>query len=552
MTGASAEAGAVRRSRREASVQSDDGAAARRARKEAKAAGTAPGQATGRRGGRFARRAGNYGRTILWTVRDTFGSGRGKLALALLLGGMSLAAQALAVLVVFGYGQAIQQDGSLTIPLLGIEWAARTETAFLLAVVGAFAASLSAAAVLNFASKGILLAILRRSLARALERLARAALRLPDPRTPRGSRLLAVLGFSALSTGATAATRSAFLVVQTIPALLGALLAAGVLFWLDPVLTAVLIVVTAAWSALLYPVSLRVVAFGRQMRRANDAIRREHGQVQASSGWAPASELARAYTGRLKTRAETLLVVGVGIAVVVAIAISVIGAEMMSGAQDWPVLIAYVGALQVALNGVFRTIRSVAIVSRNYPQMVRNRHFVLDLAGLGRPTASPRRGEAITLGVTAQGVPVVATPGQRLAVVADEPIERVQLIAIAARDTDDLPVRSARSSRRAQAPVDEAAPIHFVDARLLSGQGAAAELPGHTLTDRLVVVVHPTPATVGRFGEAGLIVMDGEKIGGYWPVGSQEAERALARAARRAARGARRGSDVDLAEEEDL
>jgi hypothetical protein len=238
--------------------------------------------------------------------------------------------------------------------------------------------------------------------------------------------------------------------------------------------------------------------------------------------------------------------------VVVAIAISVIGAEMMSGAQDWPVLIAYVGALQVTLNGVFRTIRSIAIVSRNYPQMVRNRHFVLDLAGLSRPTGSPRRGEPITLGVTAQGMPVVATPGQRLAVVADEPLERVQMMAIAARDTGDLPVRSTRSSRRAQAAVGDDAPIHFVDARLLSGQGAAAELPGRTLTDRLVVVVHPTSATVGRFGETGLIVMDGEKIGGYWPVGSPEAERALARAARRAARGARRGSDVDLAEEEDL
>jgi len=550
LTGASAEAPQVaQRSRRDASLPGGDGAAERRARKAAKAAGTRPKDVTGQRGVRFARRARNYGRTILWTVRDTFGSGRGKLALALLLGGMSLAAQALAVLVVFGYGQAIQQDGSLAIPLLGIEWAARTETAFLLTVVAAFAASLSAAAVLNFASKGILLAIVRRSLARALERLARAALRLPDPRTPRGSRLLAVLGFSALSTGAAASTRSAFLVVQTIPALFGAVLATGVLFWLEPVLTAVLVFLVAGWSALLYPVSLRVVYFGKQMRRASYAARRQYAQIPPSSGWAPADEFARAYTRRLRTRAETLLVVGVGIAALVAIAIAVIGAEMMGGSQDWPVLIAYVGALQVALNGVFRTIRSVAIVSRNYLQMMRNRHFVVDLAGLRQPTASPRAGEPITLGTTAEGEPVVAMLGQRLAVMTDEPVERVQMIAIAAHDARGVPVRSNRSSRRTIA--DDGAPIHFVDARLLSGHDPNAATPGLALADRLTVVVHPTAATVGLFGETELIVLDGEKIAGSCRVGSTEAERAMARAARRASRSAHRRANVDLTDEGD-
>jgi len=259
LTGASAEAPQVaQRSRRDASLPGGDGAAERRGRKAAKAAGTRPKDVTGQRGVRFARRAHNYGRTILWAVRDTFGSGRGKLALALLLGGMSLAAQALAVLVVFGYGQVIQQDGSLAIPLLGIEWAARTETAFLFTVVAAFAASLSAAAVLTSsprefssrlsgaASQGRLKGSLGPPCACPIRELpAEAACwpswaSVPAPRRPRAAPSWSFRRYPPFSARFSP------------PACFSGLIR---------VLTAVLILVTAAWSALLYPVSLRVVAF---------------------------------------------------------------------------------------------------------------------------------------------------------------------------------------------------------------------------------------------------------------------------------------------------
>lgn len=551
MTAASAETAPVQRSPRDTVEPRHDGnAAARRARKEAKAAGTAA--KAGRPVGRFARRARNYGRTILWTVRDAFAAQPRKFAFALLLGGLSLAAQALAVLVVFGYGQAIQQDSGLAVPFLGIDWRARTDTGFLLLVVGAFAASLSAGALLIFISKGLLLAIVRRSLARGIERLARAARSLPDPRAPRASRRLSDLGFSTLSAGAASSARGAFLIVQTIPALTGALLATGLLLWLQPVLTAILVLVTAIWAALLYPVSLRVVAFGRKLRNVGGTIRHEHALVPSlPAQWATADEFARAYTGWLRTRAEIVLVVGIGIAVIVAIAISVMGAEMMSGAQDWPVLIAYVGALQVALNGVFRTIRAVAVVSRRYPQMVRNRLFVLDIAGLNRPTAAPRRGETITLGTTGGGQPFTATVGERLAVMTEEPIGRVQLLAIGARDANGMPVRSAGSSRRAPAPIGDETPILFVDVRLLSGEAERAEPGKRVFSDRLVVVVHPTTATVGRFGETRLLVAERQQIVRSVAIGSEEAASVLARVAKRAARREERRQDSHLDDDEE-
>jgi hypothetical protein len=305
-----------------------------------------------------------------------------------------------------------------------------------------------------------------------------------------------------------------------------------VLFWQAPVLTGILFVVATIWSVLLYPVSLRVVAFGRRLRRAGATIRAET-RLPASQGWEPADELAAAYTGWLRTGAVISLVVGIGVAVIVAIAISVMGAELLTGVRDWPVLIAYVGALQVALNGVFRTVRAMAFVSRRYPEMMRQRQFTLDLGKLNAPTASPRRGDTIELGITGRGEAITARVGERLALISDGALQKAELVALRARDETGLPVLSARSSRAAPAPTRADAPILFAEARLLAADSGH---PSLAATDRLVIVVHATPASVGQFGETRLLVVDGSEIERSVTIGSKEAETVLARAAKRAVR----------------
>ncbi|MCW5716329.1 MAG: hypothetical protein KIS68_00710 [Bauldia sp.] len=547
MTGASADA-APARARRVGKPRDETGAVARRDGRHARAASGATGEEASGKAGRFARRAGNYRKTILWSVHDTFAPAPRKLVVALILGGAGLMAQALAILIVVGYGQALQRDGGLVIPALGIEWSARTETALLIAVAGGVAASLATAALLGFASNGLLLSVMRQGLARAVERMARAARSLPDPRAPRASMLLADFTLRGLTTAATASARSAFLIVKTVPALAGALLATIVLFWQAPVLTAILFAVATIWSALLYPVSLRAVAFGRRLRRAGATIRADLTRIPSTTGWAPADELATAYAGWLRTGSIIALVVGIGIAVILAIALAVMGAELMSGARDWTVLIAYVGALQVALNGVFRTIRAVAFVSRRYPEMVRHRQFVLDEGKLSGPTASPRHGDLIHLGATEEGEPVVATIGERLAIISDDVIQKVQLVALRACDSNGTPIVGARSSRAAPASTREDAPILFAEARLLAAD------PGHralSATDGLVIVVHSTPALLGSFGETRLLVVDGHEIVGCVAIGSKEADAVLARAARRAARSGERKAKSSSDSDED-
>lgn len=253
--------------------------------------------------------------------------------------------------------------------------------------------------------------------------------------------------------------------------------------------------------------------------------------------WAPAEELAAAYSGWLRTGAIIALVVGIGIAAIVAIALATIGSELINGTRDWPMLIAYVGALQVALNGAFRTIRAVAFVSRRYPEMVRHRHFVLDLRGLEGPTAALRKGDAIDLGA---GEPVFASAGERLAVVWDEAIGKVQLLALHARNSSGIPVASARASWAAPEPTRADAPILFAEARLVaSNAGNHRTLPAW---DGLLIVVHSTRSTVGSLGESRLLVVDENRseIVRSVALGSEEAEAVLARAAKRAARKGKR------------
>lgn len=534
MTGASSEAAPVQRSRGASAPRKDASVAGLGGRKAGKAAAAATAGETGRPVGRFARRGRNYGRTILWTLRDTFAAEPRRFALALLLGGLSLAAQALAVLVVYGYSQAIQQDARLIVPFAGIDWSARTEVPFLLAVVAGFAASLSAAALLNFLSQGLLLGSVRRSLARAIERLARAVNALPDPRAPIASRLAVDMGFSRLDSGLAACARSAFLIVQTIPALVGAVIAGGVLVWMEPVLTLGLVLVAAAWTGLLYPVALRMARFGRALRRTGAVVRRDFPSVPANpANWASADQVAGAYTGWLRARVEIVAVVGVGIALIVAIAIYVMGAEMMSGEQEWPVLIAYVGALQLALNGAFRMVRVVAIVSRHYPEMVRNRLLVDDLPGLARPTRPLGSGQVITLGRSAGGDPITATVGDWLAVVSEEPIQRVQLAALGARDAEGGVVPSGRLMRGGPRPATTDVPIVVVDGRILNEGSRASDA---ALADRLVVVVHVSTTTVGGFGETRLFLIEDDEIVAAVDIGSEEASTALNRVARRAAK----------------
>ncbi len=544
MTRSSAEAVSVHSPGGADALSDREDATARRAGKGASHARTATGGGTGSPLGRFARRGRNYGHTILWTLRDTFAAEPRRFAMALLLGGLSLAAQALAVLVVYGYSQTIQRDGSLVVPFVGIDWSARTDVPFLLAVVAGFATSLSAVALLNFLSQGLLLGIVRRSMTRAIERLARAVNALPDPRAPVASRIAARMGFAGLNGGLGASARSAFLIVQTIPPFLGAVAAGGLLLWMEPILTSILIGVAATWTALLYPIALRTVRYARTLRRAVVTLRRDFRIIPtAPAVWMNAHDVADSYTGWLGARVRIIVVVGVGIALIVSIAIYVMGAAMMGGSQEWPALVAYIGALQVALNGAFRMVRVMAIVSRHYVAMVRNRLLVQDLTGLRRPTRPLGRGELITLARGREGEPITAAVGELLAVMGPGSIHQIQLAALGAKDAQGSVVRSAALARDVrQTPLPDA-PIVFVDGRLLgSGRGELEKL----LADRLVVVVHTNPATVGRFGEGRLLLVEHDTITLAAPLGSEEATKALRRAANRAAKDRHRENDDEF------
>ena len=406
-------------------------------------------------GRQFVRRGGNYAATIRWLLNRTFRGHTSKLGAVFVLSLFYLAGQAAAIFALYWYAQQMQTDAIVSLQSLGIEWRAREEPVLLWIIVTVSAVCFIASASFLFASRTLVMKLVENDLARGLTQLIGFARRLPDPCAPLASQLIGDHGLKGPTAGCRFGAFTAVNFCNALPPAVGAIGAVAVLLWVDAALTTLILVAVVLWSTLLYPLTLRAVWFANQRRRARVRFAAEAGELLGPRSSAPAAvlesatRLAEASLGKRRVSNEMTFLVQIGATIIVVLSVFYLAHDLMTRGGNWPIFVAYVGGLRMALTGGFQVVRTFAGVSRFYPHVAAFVQFMrsaqrIDEDSLGHVQA----GDALVLGTLQDGTDVRARIGDRIAVAsASEPaLLRLALVhARAARSGQPLATACPRA-----------------------------------------------------------------------------------------------------------
>jgi hypothetical protein len=514
-------------------------------------------------GRRFARRGLNYAKVVAWLLRETFEGHRGTTVGLLTFSGIYLAAQAAAVAILYFYARLLQEDGSLT--LFGTDLPARDTPALLWAVVGFSTLFFLLSAAFIFLVRHLTMEVVEHYYRRRLEQLLDFAGRLPDPRAPAASRTLAEFGVNRLSSDCRQSAMAARACAYVIPSAIGGTGAAAILFLFDIRLTLVILALAVLLGTFLYPVTLRGAHFAQRMERALSLLRQDverlryrKGAGMPSRSTESAAMMAKAFAGRIRILDESTLVLQVGATIVVATAVFYVTTAMMAGDYDWASLIAYLGALRLALAGFAQTARALASVSRFYPQIVRYLLFARNARQIeSTPFGTTRRGDAVVLGALPDGTDVTVQAGDRLALATVEPAWKLEALFLAAHSpASGLPLRSVMAdvdSGTKPSPREQDAGIVLLE------EGRLALLPPNqmkgllaSLADSIMIVVYRVANRVGAFGESSLLVAEEGELKHFLPLGTSESDAALDAVSRWSAAEADRKAAREISDVEEV
>ena len=405
----------------------------------------------------------NYTKVVFWILQHNL-KDRKLVSLGIVLFSISyIVFQWAGLLLLYWYALQLQTDGGLFLPQLDVVWAARSSTTLLMAVVLTLTLTLIASSLALYFAGNLALGILDQGYQRALSNIPTWVLRLPDPRAPDASQLASEFGLFGCLGGARCSIMVGALFVRAIPPLIGALGAAGFVAWLEPGLTAALLVAAILWSVMLYPVTLRGLSFALQSEKAIQKYRQEVQELyqpsQSNRGVSAETvhNVARSHIGRRRVRYEIRLVIQIGATVVVAIATYYIASQFLSGGKDWTNFIVYIAALRLVLLGGSSAVAAFAAVSRFYPDVARYVLFMKDIVNLERtPLGVVRQGDRVFLGALPNGQDVIVHGGDRVAVITANNPQGVELAFLKAKLAEsNLPVRAAWPKRgNGQIPAD--------------------------------------------------------------------------------------------------
>ena len=231
---------------------------------------------------------------------------------ALSLSFLHLGGQGAAILAIYWWARQMEQNGTVSVPLLGIQFAARDEPAFLWAVMIFSAFCLMAGACSLFISRVLVLNIVRDNYAQSLDRMAFFASRLPDPRARAASQLLLRYGLKALVIGCRRVALTAIEFANAIPAVMGGAGAAAFLFGVDPLLTLSILLASVSGAVLLYPLALRGANVTKHLQQAQIAFKSEIRRLKRTQALSPlklktSNALAQASLASRRVRTELSL-----------------------------------------------------------------------------------------------------------------------------------------------------------------------------------------------------------------------------------------------------
>ena len=506
---------------------------------------------------RFMRRGRNYASVVFWLLQRSFSGHTVKLIAATVLSVFYLLGQAAAIVVIYWYAWQMQSGSVLDFPTLGIRLAPQEEPALLWAVVAASAICFIASASFQFAARSIIATIVEQDLALSLKQLVDIGRRLPDPRVPMANQLFLRAGFKDLASGSRRGALTAIGFANAIPHVVGAAAAVATLFYLDLPLTLLLLISCMLWATLMYPLTLRAVAFAQRRPWLRSAFSQEAQQrlrlgsaVRVTGDFATASDVAEAYLRLRRIKYEMTLLVQVGATITVALGVFYMAKAIISGSGSWPIFIAYIGALRIALTGWSQGIQAFANLSRFYPQVARYCIFMqaaeaIDKASLGRVI----KGETVTLGLLSDGTEIVARAGGLLALLSlDDPL-LVRNAFLEAKSCGAQPLSTAHLDTINMARADGEFSVALIRPDVLS---ALHPVDG-SLANKVVVVHHSDASQVGKFGEQHLLIVEEGAVTQFVTIGTPESELALkafakARTDRQQTRVADEDDDDDIDE----
>jgi hypothetical protein len=482
----------------------------------------------------FLVRGKNYLRLVGWLLHRSFRGRRSTLTGLLAQSLLYLGGQWAAILLLYWYARVKQ--GEAPFPdgwFVGISLPA--EPMLVWSVIALAAACLIGSSFFLYLSRSVVLRVVERDYGRSLVQLLHFAKRLPDPRAPVASRLYAEHHLGGLNSGCRLGALTAIHFCNAFAPIASGVAALVVLTLVDPWLTFLLLSAAASWVLLLYPLSLRAANLARRRERARHAFRLEaHEILRQPAAPVPdalqtAQDLACAYLGRRRVSNEMQFLVQIGAILIAAVAALYMAYSILSGHGDWPIFIAYLGGLRLALAGSFQAAVTFASVSRFYPEIARFFLFMESARQIDeRPRANLAREEAIVLGRLPSGGDVAVGSGERIALLSDASPLELQLAFLEARSaTTNMPLHTAvlqsMDEDPAGAPIVVAKPELLHEHKLLQDDrqtGPACEPP-------LLIVWHRDPATVGAHGETKLLVVTGQSIEAFARIGTEECVRAI-------------------------
>jgi len=481
---------------------------------------------------RFIRRGRNYAGVVFWLLKRSFYGQSVKLITVTVLSLFYLLGQAAAILVIYWYAQQMQGGGVLDLSTLGIKLAPQKELALLWAVVAASASSLIASASFQFAARTIIAKIVEQDFARSLRELVEIGRRLPDPRVPVANELFFDVGFKDLAGGSRRGALTAIGFSNAIPQVVGAVGAVATLFYLDLPLTLLILIGCILWATLMYPLTLRAVAFARKRQQLRSAFSQEAlqllrlGSTVGSMGdFATAPQVADAFLRLRRIKYEMTLFLQIGATVIVAVGIFYMAREIISGSGNWPIFIAYIGALRIALTGWTQAVQAFANLSRYYPQIAGYCIFMraaegINKTSLGRVT----KDDTVTFGLLPDGTEIVARAGGLLALLSLDAPPLVRNAFLGAKSGEEAqPLGTAHLDTINMAKADGEFSVALIRPDVLSALHPVDGL----LANKVVVVHHSDASQVGKFGEQYLLIVEEGAVTQFVTIGTPESELAL-------------------------
>ena len=324
-----------------------------------------------------------YQEVVSWLVRDAHWRFRKDFILALIFSGASLVLQFGALAVLYYYLRAAERAVPLTIAGRSIE---PSSLALLL---------ITAVAVLILLGSGIVLNYLGRIRALFLGRsyeefCSRRAIELINSR---GQSTIGIPERRAIHNDSRICGRVATILVAAVLPMLFALVATGVLFVTDPIVTLWLTLLVLLASPFLYWVNVRGARFTQLMERTSipavlmkrslvSSDKRsgagEGGLVSAfRSG--PLKQNLDAYVGRRRAVEESGLVTGILMSLALVLILAQQGHQILATGKGLSSLAVYLITLRLQLTNLTKTMRVLTSVNRFYPQIARHRRFLLGI-----------------------------------------------------------------------------------------------------------------------------------------------------------------------------